>query len=39
MEVWVRVSEEKYIFKYKTTTSHFEAVKSIWEEHLEPLFT
>jgi len=34
MEVLVRIAEEKYILKYKTTTNYFEAVKSFWDEHL-----
>lgn len=39
MELWVRIAEEKYILKYRNTQSHLEAVKTLWEEHLETLFT
>ncbi|KAL4456118.1 hypothetical protein ABPG74_014079 [Tetrahymena malaccensis] len=34
MEVLVRIAEEKYILKYKTTNNYFEAVKMFWDEHL-----
>lgn len=34
MEVLVRIAEEKYIIKYKTTTNYAEAVRLFWEEHL-----
>ncbi|KRX01621.1 hypothetical protein PPERSA_00328 [Pseudocohnilembus persalinus] len=39
MEIWVRLSEEKYIFKYKSTQSHYEALRMLWDEHLEKHFT
>ncbi len=35
MEVLVRIAEEKYILKLKSTSSYFEAVKMLWDEHLE----
>ncbi|KRX05204.1 hypothetical protein PPERSA_06838 [Pseudocohnilembus persalinus] len=37
MELLVRLANEKYIDKYKQTTSIFEALKKLWDEHLEPV--
>lgn len=35
MDMIVRLAEEKYINKYKYTKNYFEAVESLWNEHLE----
>lgn len=38
MEALVRIAEEKYILKYAKVTTFFEAIKLLWEEHLEAIF-
>jgi hypothetical protein len=38
MEILVRIAEEKYIFKLKSTANHFEATKMLWEEHCAKVF-
>ncbi len=38
MEILVRIAEEKYINKLKTTTNHFDATKMLWEEHCAKVF-
>mmetsp|Transcript_6520 Transcript_6520/g.891 ORF Transcript_6520/g.891 Transcript_6520/m.891 type:complete len:85 (+) Transcript_6520:63-317(+) len=34
MDILVKLAEEKYILKYKSTKIYAEAVKSLWDEHL-----
>jgi hypothetical protein len=39
MELLVRLAGQKYIESYKTTSNWFEAVKMLWDEHLENTMT
>lgn len=38
MEILVRMAEEKYINKYKSTTNYFEALKMLWNDHCQNVF-